>query len=262
MAADPNNAAIWANADVYTAPLGSTLPADASTAFNGSWTLVGLLDGADGFTENRTMTETDHYAWGGILVRTARTNFKLIKEFSVLEDNATTRALFWPGSSATTIVVPTAPAKVMIAFETRDATGKVRRMITRNYAQVDVSGPIQDNEANLKKIKLAATIFPDTNGVLFDVQGKPTITTIAIAALTLALSLGGAAIKKLVATATYSDASTGDISALCLWSSDAAARATVASPGYVTAVSVGTANVTCSYAGINATAPSVVTVGV
>ena len=258
--ADPNNAAIWANADVYIAPLGSTIPADAGTAFNGSWTLLGLLDGGDGFVETRTEDVADHFAWGGILVRTSRKNFKLVKTFSVLEDNVTTRSLIWPGSSATQIVVPY-PAKLMIAFETRDAYGKVRRMITQNYGQIQVAGNILDNEADLKKVNLEAVIYPDTAGILFQLQNKPTITSIAITALTLALSVAAAGAKKLVATATYSDATTADISNQVLWASDTPAKATVATNGWVAPVAVGTANVSCTYTGVTSTAPCVVTVG-
>lgn len=258
MAADATNASIWTDADVYTAPVGTAIPADASTPFGAGWTLLGLLDGGDGMTETRTEDTAEHFAWGGILVRTSRKNFKLTKEFTVLEDNAATRALIWPGSSATSYVVPK-PSNIMIAFETREG-GKVRRMITHNYAQVDVSGTILDNEADLKKVKLVATIFPDSAGILFDVQGKPTITSIAITPLTLALSLAGAFIKKLVATATYSDATTADISSLALWATDAPTKATV-NNGYVTGVATGTANVSASYGGVNSTAPCVVTVG-
>jgi hypothetical protein len=259
MAADPNNAAIWANADVYVAPVGTAIPADASTAFSGSWTLLGLLDGDDGFVESRTVDEADHFAWGGILVKTSRKNFKITKKFTVLEDNAAVRALIWPGSSSSQLIVPT-PGKVMLAFETRDSTGKVRRMITNNYAQVDLAGDILDNESDLKKVQLEATIFPSAAGVLFDLQGKPILSSIAITALTLALTASGNQIKKLVATGTYSDASTGDLSALVTWASSDIAKATVESPGYVRAVAAGTTNITCTYAGVTSTAPSVVTV--
>ena len=48
MAGDPINAALWTDADVLVAPLGSPIPANAAAAFSGAWTRVGLLDGDAG----------------------------------------------------------------------------------------------------------------------------------------------------------------------------------------------------------------------
>lgn len=260
MSGTPANASLWANADVYIAPIGSPLPADENAAFSGAWSLVGLLDGGDGFEESRSEDKKDHYAWGGILVATSRKNFKLTKKFSVLEDNAATRSLIWPGSSTSQIVVPT-PTNIMIAFETRTG-GKVRRLISANYAQVDVDGGIKDGEEDLTKVTLVATIFPTTAspGVLWDVQGWRTVTSVAITPLTLALSLAGANIKPLTATATYSDSSTSDVSNEAAWVSATPAKATV-DGRYVTGVATGTSNVSCTFGGVTATAPSVATVG-
>lgn len=257
MSGTPANASVWADADVYIAAIGSTIPADASTPFNGSWSLVGLLDGGDGIEESRDQDQKDHYAWGGILVATTRKNFKLTKKFSVLEDNITTRSLIWPGSTSTSLIVPK-PGNILIAFETRTG-GKVKRLITENYAQVDVDGSIKDGEEDLTKVSLTATIFPTAGGVLLKRQFTPDIVSLAITPLTLALSLAGASIKQLVATATYSDASTGVVTDTANWITSDAAKATV-SRGYVKAVATGTANVSCTYGGVTSTAPSAVTV--
>lgn len=256
MPGTPANAALWADADVYIATdLAATNPATAATAFNGSWSLVGLLDGGEGFIESRDQDVKDFFGWGGILLRTSRSNFKMTKKFSILEDNVTTRSLVYPGSSASTIVVPKPPF-VKIAFELRDG-GKVRRVISTYRAQIDVDGDIREGEDDLTKIGLMATIFPDSTGKLFDVQAAPTLTSIAITPLTLALTTGQ--IKKLTATATYSDATTADVSAQVAWVSSVPARATVDAGGYVTWVSAGATNVSCSLGGVTSTAPSVVT---
>lgn len=258
MAIDPDNVNLWADADVFTAPVGTAIPASSSTPFSGSWAQLGILDGGDGFASARTETVTDHFGWGGMLIKTSRKDFKLVYKFSTLEDNAATRALRWPGSTVGVIKVPV-PQKTKIAFETRDSNGKVHRMISRNYALIEVASDLVENETDPAKTQFTATIFPDADGVLFDEQSTASIASIAITALVLALSMGGATIGKLVATATYSDATTGDISDLALWSTSAPAKATV-SDGYVTAVAIGSANVSCSYGGVVATAPCVVTV--
>jgi hypothetical protein len=159
MAGDIDNASNWPDADVYVAPLGTAVPATVATEFGVGWELVGLLDGDTGFTQTRDEERNDLYAWGGVIVRTTRRNFKLTIAFTALEDNDTTRDLIWPGSAAGSIVVPR-PADVLLAFELREGA-KVKRLITANYAQVDVTGDIVDNEADLTRYELTATIFPD-----------------------------------------------------------------------------------------------------
>ena len=258
MSGDTSKVNLWADADVYVAAIGAPVPADASTPFSGAWTLVGLLDGDQGFEESRSEDVKEHFAWGGILVAVTRSKFKLEKKFTVLEDNVQTRALIWPGSTSTSTIVPV-PQDILIAFETRRG-GIVRRKITSNRAQVSVDGGIKDDEQDMTAVTLVATIFPDaTTKELFIEQGKPTIASIAITPLTLALSLAGAFIKTLVATATYSDATTGVVTAQANWTSSVPAKATV-SAGYVTGLVAGVTNVSCTYGGVTSTAPSVVTV--
>jgi hypothetical protein len=259
MSGSTANVNLWADADVYVAAIGAAVPADASTPFSGAWTLVGLLDGDQGFEESRSEDVKDHYAWGGILVATTRSKFKLEKKFTVLEDNVTTRSLIWPGSTSTSTIVPV-PTDILVAFETRRG-GIVRRKITSSRAQVNVDGGIKDDETDMTAVTLVATIFPDsTTKELFIEQGKPNIVSIALSPLTLALSLAGSFIKTVLATATYSDATTGNVTNSVQWASSVPAKATVAN-GYVTGLATGTTNVTCSLGGVTSTAPCVVTVG-
>ena len=161
MAGDVDNANLWDGADVYVAPLATAIPTDASTAFGVGWELVGLLDGDQGFTQSRNEDVSDFYAWGGVLVRTSRRNFKLTMSFTALEDNATTRDLLWPGSTATTLVVPR-PEQLLVAFETRDGDA-VKRLFTANYGEVTVDGDITDNEADLTRYPFLVTIYPDAS---------------------------------------------------------------------------------------------------
>lgn len=171
MAGDPANAALWANADVYVGATDAADPIDAATEFGVDWDLVGLLNGDAGFSLSREEETNDLYAWGGVLVRTSRRNFKQTVGFTVLEDNATTRGLIWPGSTATELVVPR-PERIKIAFEVREGT-TVHRLICAYQAEVDVAGDINMNESDLTEYELVATIFPDTSqdpAVLFNVQ--------------------------------------------------------------------------------------------
>lgn len=259
MANDVTKASLWAEADVlYTTDLNAVVPADANTPFSAAWHFVGLLDGAAGFeSEGKFGKVGDHFGWGGILIATTRAQWKETKKFSILEDNEWTRALVYPGSAAGQISIPTIP-NIKIAFETRTG-GKVRRVVTTNYAQVEVDGTIKENEDDLTTVGLIATVFADANKVLWTELDKPTVASIALTPLTLALSLAGAFIKKVLATATYTDASTGDVTTSVQWASSAPTKATVAN-GYVTGLTAGTSNVTASLGGVTSTAPCAVTV--
>ena len=164
MAGDASNASVWPDADVYwTSNLDATNPATVDDPFGVDWDLVGLLDGDDGFADTRDEDVADHYAWGGVLVRTTRAHFKATRKFSLLEDNTVTRSLIWPGSTDTSLVVPR-PAKVKVAFETRElSTGKIRRLISKNYAEVSVDGDITENETDVTKFQMQAVIYPDAS---------------------------------------------------------------------------------------------------
>ncbi len=245
MAGDPLKANLWTDADVYISTnLSATLPANASTPFGVDWDLVGLLDGDDGFPESRDEDTDDKFAWGGILVRTSRQHFKLTKSFTALEDNDTTYSLLWPGSSPTQIVVPR-PARVRIAFETREGD-KVRRLISAQYAEVALDGDHGENESDLESMVFAATIFPTSGGVLFTRQTTPLLSSIDVSPATKSLTVGQ--IGALTATATFDDSTTQDVTSLATWTSSATSKATVAS-GYVTGVAAGSATVTASYLG-------------
>lgn len=255
MAGDPLKANLWTDADVYVATdLNAALPASAAAPFGAAWNLVGLLDGDEGFPESRDEDTDDKYAWGGILVRTSRAHFKLTKSFTALEDNETTYSLLWPGSTPTQIVVPR-PAKVKIAFETREGD-KVRRLITARYAEVTLDGDHGENETDLEAMTFTATIFPTSGGVLFDRQTTPVLTGLTVAPATLTVVDGE--IGALTATAAYDDATTADVTASAAWASSDAAVATV-SAGYVTGVAPGTATVTATYQGQTDTSAVTVT---
>jgi len=260
MSGDPTKAGLWADADVYyTTNLAAVTPPDANTAFTSDWHLVGLLDGSAGFESEGKFGKTgDHFGWGGILIATTRSQWKETKKFSILEDNQWTRALVYPGSAAGQIAVPTIP-NIKIAFETRNG-GKVHRVVTTNYAQVERDGTIKENEDDLTTVGLIATVFPDPSSkVLWTDLAKPNIVSIALTPLTLALSLAGSKIKTIVATATYSDATTGDVTLAANWVSGTPANAS-AVDGYVTGLVIGTSSISCNYGGVTSTAPCVATV--
>ena len=179
MAGDAENTHLWADADVYVSfDLEAAEPADADTPFGGDWELIGLLDGEEGFVEAREEEQSDHYAWGGILFKTSRRNFKLTRTFTAFEDNETTRRLRWPGSAGNEIRVPRAE-RVLIAFETREGD-VTRRVISAYQAEVVINGDVTENEVDPAALPFIATIYPDTTvspARLFNVQPADDVST-------------------------------------------------------------------------------------
>lgn len=168
MAGDVSNAALWGDADVYIGELDAVNPADEDTPFSSDWDLTGLLDGDAGIVETRNEDSADHYAWGGILVRTSRSKFKLQRKFVCLETNAVTMGLVYPGSSGGVIKVP-GRRRFKIAFETREGD-TVRRVISALYAEVAEVADITESETALKKYEITVTIYPNAQKELFIVQ--------------------------------------------------------------------------------------------
>lgn len=165
MAGDPLNSNLWTEADVYIGGLDAVNPATVNDPFGSDWDLAGLLNGDNGFVESRSEDTNDIYGWGGILIRTSRTHFKLTRTWTALEDNATTYALRWPGSSSTQIVVPR-PERTKIAFEVRE-DDKVHRVISANYVESVLNSDVTQNETELEAYEFLTTVFPTGGGVLW-----------------------------------------------------------------------------------------------
>lgn len=164
MAGDPLNATIWPDADVYVGALDATNPSTTADPFDGDWDLVGLLDGDAGFGNSREEEVTDLFAWGGILVRTARRNFKMSRTFTLLEDTQVTRDLIWPGSTETELFVPR-PQRIKIAFEVREGSHIQRLISTDVGAEVSVDGDYTDSETDLTRYPMRAVIYPDPSNL-------------------------------------------------------------------------------------------------
>ena len=170
MSGDPSNANLWEDANVLIAfdPDAANIPADVDEAFDNTWTLVGLLDGDQGFTTARSEDVTEKYAWGRRLIKTSRRNFKETKSFTAYEYNDAVQALLYPGSDPITagtrdLKVPTVQ-RVMIAFETIE-NDVVRRMISFYEAEVALNGDLNENESDVTGYPFIATIYPGGDDV-------------------------------------------------------------------------------------------------
>jgi hypothetical protein len=180
MSGDPTNVSLWQNADVYLAPSGTAGPTDVSTAWGASWDAAGLLDGDKGFTEARSDTQNDFYAWGGNLVKRTKSKHKRTIKFIALEDNDVVFNLVNPGSTRSTasglttsaVRVPT-NTEFAIGFEVRDGDRVRRRSVLR--ATVDTVGDVVDSEGALAAYEITVVLYPESDGTLYtDVSGTVT----------------------------------------------------------------------------------------
>lgn len=169
MSGEPENARLWADADVWVSfDLDEPDPADVDTPFGGTWELVGLLDGEEGFIETREWEKNDHYAWGSILFRTSRRNYKETWSFTAFEWNDTTLRLYRPGSTDTVWGTPR-PERIKIAFETREGD-TVHRVISIHEVEAEVDGDVTRSEPDPTAVTFVATIYPNADGELWTVQ--------------------------------------------------------------------------------------------
>lgn len=86
---------------------------------------------------------------------------------------------------------------------------------------------------------------------LKSISGSATLTVTPPAVLSIAVSPANASIAKgstqqFIATATYSDSSTGDVTSSCGWSSSSATIATVSASGAATGIGIGSTSITAT----------------
>lgn len=190
MSGDNTNARLLSYIDVYIAPIGTALPATLATAFSASWLQAGHIADDQIEVGRDWGIDDDYYSIEGVLVASAKGQYKETLKFSFLEDNATTRSLIFPGSSDTAILTPTS-TPVLLALDMRFQNGARERLITKKNALIDVEGWTWGQE--LTKFPATAKIFPDatvTGGQLWVRQyTAPT----ALPVITSALPSGAAA---------------------------------------------------------------------
>ena len=183
MAGDTDNVRVWLNADVYVAPVGSTAPTDTTTALDAAFEAIGLLS-EDGSAEGREEETADHYAWGGILVRTTRSKHKRTLKVTALEDTPVVFDLANPGSTAITlgsgettrtVKAPTSNPKALV-LETVDGDVTTRRYVPN--CEAFVTGEIEQSESSPTMVELTFHVYPDADGVLFyDITNDPQADT-------------------------------------------------------------------------------------
>jgi hypothetical protein len=178
MAGDTDNPRLWEGADFYAAPVGTTAPTDVVAALDEDWLAVGLLS-EDGASESRDQDSTDHYAWGGKLVRTTKSKHKRTIKVTCLEDNLVVFGLVNPGSTATTtdsmttriVKVPKTDPRAFL-LELRDGEITKRRILPKG--EVSEVGEIPMSDSALTAYELTITIYPAADDTLYiDITDDP-----------------------------------------------------------------------------------------
>lgn len=171
MAGDTDNPRIWVDGDVYTAIVGSSEPTNTTSPWAAAWDALGLLS-EDGLTESREEDSTDHYAWGGILVRTRRSKHKRTFVVSALEDNPVVQDVINPGSTTLTqLGITTRTVKVpepnerMFGIELVD--GEIIKRIVIPRGEVTQVGDTVYVDSQMQMRELTITVYPDETGVLY-----------------------------------------------------------------------------------------------
>lgn len=177
MSGDTADVRIWQGADVSCAAVGSTAPTNVATALDAAFDVLGLLS-EDGITEARTEEQTDHFAYGSILVRTTRR--KHVRTFKVvaLENSLLVAQLADPNSTATTasgvtklVVSPPSAVTNTKAWVIEKTDGALIERIYVPKGEVVSVGDVltSDNEMAKKEltIKVYGSTYSSVDGVLY-----------------------------------------------------------------------------------------------
>jgi uncharacterized protein YjdB len=150
----------------------------------------------------------------------------------------------------------------------------VATAILSNNATLVVTGNASwvSSDATVATVTAGGVATPEKAGsatITSTYLGKSGTSTLTVSAATLSsiavtptpVSLAAGASQQLVATGTYSDATTRDITTATTWLSSAPAIATVSnaanSRGLLTALASGSANVTATFQGITSPADAI-----
>lgn len=176
MAGDVDNVPIWPEADVYIGTLAAVSPTDVSTAWGSEWSVLGLLNGEEGITETREQETTNHFAWGGILIRRIRSQHQRTFTIRALEENPVVFSLVNPGSPepttdtaglTTRLVKVPQPEKFKLGMEFRDGTEVKRRFTDTSTAELSTSEERTESQTGVGLRPVTVVLYPDADGNLY-----------------------------------------------------------------------------------------------
>lgn len=156
---------------LYSAPLGTAAPADASAALAADYILHGYSSD-DGVTENNDDSVDNIVAWqNATTVRAARSSSTLTFATSLLQTRGSVLELYYPGSFVEAngdewvlnVVPPTADPRVFL-LDVIDGSNLIRVFIGNGEVTERGEIPYMNSGAILYPITITA--YPDTDGYL------------------------------------------------------------------------------------------------
>ena len=142
-----------------------------------------------------------------------------------------------------------------VSYSAGPAALKVYNQATFQQTTTLTTSASYNSLGDLSEISPTRFVFRSDRGVEFGTPQQ--LSSLAVAAAAPSVMAGQT--DQLTATATYPDGTTGDVTSLATWSSDAPAVATVSSTGLVTGVTAGIAHISATLSGHTASAPVAVT---
>lgn len=167
-----------ATGGAYGAPLGSTLPTDATAALDPAFKSYGYVGDA-GVVKNPNRTTTTVKAWGGDTVAVLQTDYTETFDVSFIEtlNPDVAKAVHGDGNVTATAFSATAPihgnqlaiksnssllAKQVFDFEVGD--GIVTERIVIPNGQIISQGAVTYSDAAIKAYTVTIQAFPDSSG--------------------------------------------------------------------------------------------------
>lgn len=157
--------------ELFSAPLGTTAPTDASTALNAAFIGHGYVS-EDGVTENWDDSVDTIVAWqNAVTVRAVRTESTLTLACTLIQTRGSNLELFYPGSS---VVANLTEWKIDVKPPTSDKRAFVLNVvdgseIIRIYlgnAELTERGEVPYQNGDAVMYPVTITAYPDDNGNL------------------------------------------------------------------------------------------------
>lgn len=155
---------------VYRAPLGTTLPTDATTALNGAFVDLGYVS-EDGVTNSNTIESDDIKAWGGdtvLALQTDKTDTFGMTLIETMNENVL-KAVFGnvnvTGTFATGLTVKANATEQSEAAWVIDmvARGNAKHRVVIPSAKISEVGDITYTDSEVAGFEITLTAMPDSS---------------------------------------------------------------------------------------------------
>lgn len=155
---------------VFVAPLGTTLPTDATTALDAAFLPMGYISD-DGLVNSVSTDVETVNAWGGDTVLVGQTNFGETFTVNLLETNVNALKTYYGEDNVTVsgsnITVNQNSAQLpgcSVVFELVLTGGRVKRIVVPNAQIADRSGDITYTDGDAIAYPAVFQALPDSNG--------------------------------------------------------------------------------------------------